>query len=101
MRSSIFCGFLVGGITLYQRVQRGKVAADDFLSGCFAAHTVITDAFARHIYAHICGRFVRALPVDFLEDRIEHREDLHVSVIVDGCLPVCFQMEGIDHINIV
>ena len=47
------------------------------------------------------GRFVRAVPVDLLENRVEDREDLHIPVVVDGRLTVRLQMERIDHVHIV
>ena len=36
-----------------------------------------------------------------LKHGVEHREDLHVAVIVDGGLAVGLQMEGVDHVHVV
>ncbi len=84
-----------------QSLQGVIVSADDLLAGDFPAYLVVTDTVSRHIYAHIGGRLVRALPIDLLEHRLKDREDLHIPVIIHGSLAICFQVEGIDHVDIV
>ena len=39
--------------------------------------------------------------MDLHESGIQHREDLHVTVVVDRLFAVGFQMEGVDHVHIV
>ena len=41
------------------------------------------------------------MPLNLLKNGVEHREDLHVPVVVDGGFPVGFQMEGVDHVHVV
>lgn len=82
-------------------IQCSVVAADDLLAGRLPAGFVVTDTVSCHIHAHVGGRFVRTFAVDLPEDRVQDREDLHIPVIVDCCLAVSFQVERIDHIDIV
>ena len=77
------------------------VAADDLLSGGFSADLVVADAVAVHVDAHISGRFVRGLSVNLVKDRVQKREHFHIPVIVDAGLSVSFQMEGVDHVDII
>ena len=77
------------------------IAADDLLVGCFSAGFIVKDAEASHIYTHIGGGFIGAASVDALKDCIQYRENIYITVVVDGCFSISFQMEGIDHIYII
>ena len=77
------------------------VAAQDLLEGGFPAGFVVDDAVAHHIDAHVRGGLVGTLPVDALKDGVEHREDLHIPVVVYRGFAVGLQMEGVDHIHII
>ena len=66
-----------------------------------AAHLVVVDAESHHIDAHIGRRFVRIVPVNALEQGVEHREYLYVAIIIDSRLSIRVEMEGVDHIDIV
>ena len=79
----------------------GIVPADDLLLGSTTAGIVIYDAVARHIDAHIGRTFVGRGAVNALENGIEHREDLDITVVIDGGDTVGFQVERINHIDIV
>ena len=81
--------------------QGGVVAADNLLEGGLAANLVVTDAGAYHIDTHIGRALVGALAVDVLEQGVHHGENLHVTVVVDGRLPIGVHMEGVYHIHIV
>ena len=85
-------GHLVGGIV---------EAANDFVLRGVAAHFVVRDAEAHHVDAHIGGRLVGILAVDVFEEGVEDGEYLDVAVVVDGCLAVGFEMEGVDHVDVV
>ena len=76
------------------------VAADDLLLGGPAAGIVIADGKAGHVDAHVGGRLVRAFVHNALEDLLENREDFDIAVVIDGRLPVCLQVERIDHVDI-
>ena len=92
---------LIGAGAVLETIQGRVVPADDLLAGSLPAGLVVHDAVSGHVDAHICGRFVRALPEDFFKNSVQHREDLHIPIIVHRRLPVSFQMEGIDHVDIV
>ena len=93
---------LIGvGLALTNLALGLEVAADDLLAGRLAAGRVIHDGVAYHVHAHIRRALVRALAVDALKDRAQHREDLHVAVVVDRGDAVGFQMEWVDHIHVV
>ena len=47
------------------------------------------------------GALVGALALDFLEYGVEHGKDFNVAVVVDGGLAVGFQVEGVDHVDVV
>ena len=36
-----------------------------------------------------------------LEHGLQHREDLHITVVVDGGHAIGLQMEGVDHVHVV
>ena len=83
------------------RAGGGVVAAEDLLPGGGAAHGVVADAVARHVHAHIRGRFVYAfVPCDAREDVAHDGEGLHVPVVVDGGDAVGLQMERVDHVHV-
>ena len=94
-------GFLLLAGTGDQSIHALVIPADDLLTGCFAADLVIDDAVARHVDAHVRGRLVGTLSDDLFEHDLQHRENLHIPVIVDRGDPVGLQMEGIDHVDIV
>ena len=77
------------------------ITADDLLLGGGAHGFVVHDAEARHIHAHIGGGAVNGLARDLGEHGVEHREDLHVAVVVDGGLAVGLEVEGVDHVHVV
>jgi hypothetical protein len=47
------------------------------------------------------GDLIGALPLDLFKHGAEHRENLHVPVVVHGGLAVGLQMEGVDHVHVV
>ena len=83
------------------RAGGGVVAAENFLLGGGAADVVVADAVARHVHAHVRGALIRRTAVDALEHGVEHGEDLHVAVIVDGRHAVGLEVEGVDHVHVV
>ena len=58
-------------------------------------------AEARHIHAHVRGGFIGGDTLDLLKHSVEHRENLHIPVIVHGGLAVGLQVEGVDHVYVV
>lgn len=77
------------------------ISSDDLLPGGFSAGLVINNTVTGHIDAHIGGRVVGTLAEDLLEDGIQNRKDLYVTVIIDSGLSVSLQMEGIDHVYVI
>ena len=77
------------------------VAAQDLLLGRGAADIVVADAAADHVHAHIRGALIGRAAVDALEHGVEHGEDLHVAVVVDGRHAVGLEVEGVDHVHVV
>ena len=77
------------------------ITADNLLTGGLAACLVVYNAVSGHVYAHIGRRFVGAVPHDLLKHCLEYRKDLYITIIVDGGLSICLQMERIDHIDVV
>ena len=77
------------------------VTADNLILGCLAASLIIRDTETYHVYTHIRRRLVWIATIDTLEQRIEHRINLYITVIVDGNLVVCLQMERVYHVHIV
>ena len=92
--------FLVG-IALTHIAKRIVIAADDFLTGCFADSIVIDNAVASHVHAHIRRALVRRFSQDAGKQGVQNREDFHVAVVVDGRLAVSFQVERVDHVHVV
>ena len=88
-------------IALAHVAKRIVIAADDFLTGGFANSIVIDNAVTCHIHAHIRRALVRRLTENASKQRIQHREDFHVAVVVDGRLAVSFQVERVDHVHVV
>ena len=78
-----------------------EIAADYLVQRGVAGRGVIGDAVARHVDAHVRGRFIGALALDFLKYSVEHGEDFNVSVVVDGGLAVSFEVVGVDNVDIV
>ena len=83
------------------RAGGGVVAAQDLLLGGGAADIVVADAVARHVHAHVRGALIGRAAVDALEHGVEHGEDLHVAVVVDGRHAVGLEVEGVDHVHVV
>ena len=77
------------------------VTADNLILGCLAASLIIRDTETYHVHTHICRRLVWIATIDTLEQRIEHRINLYITVIVDGYLVISLQMERVNHIHIV
>ena len=88
-----------GAQTAQLRAGGGVVAAQNFLFGGGAADIVVADAVARHVHAHVRGAFIGRAAVDALEHGVEHGEDLHVAVVVDGRHAVGLEVEGVDHVH--
>ena len=86
-------GFLVA--------QALEVAADNFLAGSLLADFIVNDAVACHINAHVGGRMVRAFARNQLKHGIDNGENFDIAVIVDRRFAVCFQMERVNHVDIV
>ena len=77
------------------------IAADDLLTGCITAYLIVDDTVSGHIDSHICRRFVRAFAHDLLKHCLKNRENFHITIVINGRLTVSFQMERVDHIDIV
>ena len=77
------------------------VTADDLLFGGFPAGFVVNDTVSCHIDTHISWGLIWALSEDALEDCTQHRENLHISVIVYRSFTVSVQMEGVNHIYVI
>ena len=93
--------FLGISLILGQMVDGLIIAADDLLVGCFSAGFIVKDAEASHIYTQYRWGIYRAASVDAFKDCIQYRENINITVVVDGCLSIGLQMEGIDHIYII
>ena len=78
-----------------------EIAADYLVQRGVAGRGIVGDTVARHVDAHIGRRLIGAHALDFLEYRVEHGENLNVSVIVDGGLAVGLEVVGVDNIDIV
>ena len=89
------------GPGLRKRAESIVIAPYDFVSCRIAADILVAHAEAHHIDAHISRRLVRILPVDALENGIQHRENLNVPVVVHCNLAVGLKVERVDHIDIV
>ena len=87
--------------TGHKRIHTLVISADDLLTGSLLANLIIHNTVSCHINAHICRRFVWALAHDFLKHSLYNRENLYVTVIVDSGLTISFQMEWVDHVDII
>ena len=76
-------------------------SADDLLAGGFPHRLVIHDAVAHHVDAHIRGRLVGAAAQNLFKDGHQHRESLHIPVVVHSGDSVGIQVEGVYHVHIV
>ena len=56
---------------------------------------------ASHVDAHIRRGLVRTFTHDFFKNSAQNRENLNVAVVVDGGNAVSFQMERVDHVDVV
>ena len=92
---------LFGAVAPAQVRSGGVVPADDLLLGGVTDGLIVEDAVAGHVDTHVGGRFIRALAVDLLVDAVQDREDLDVAVVVDGGLAVGFEVERVDHVDVV
>ena len=77
------------------------ITADDLLLGCLAADFIVADTVPGHIDTHISWRFVRTTSVDALKYCTKYRKNLYVTIVVDCGFSICFQMERINHVDIV
>ena len=93
--------FAVGGFAVGVVAEGGVVAADNLVLGGLAADLVVADAKASHVDTHVGRRLVGVLTVDTVEDGVEHGEYLDVAVVVDGGLAIGFEVEGVDHVDVV
>ena len=75
--------------------------ADDLLTCGLAAGSIISNAEARTVYAHIGRRLVGGFAEDFFQHRFQNREDFDITVVVDSHLTVSIEMEWVDHVDIV
>ncbi len=92
---------LIIASTSRQLVGSRIVTTDNLILGSLAASLIIRDAEAHHVHTHIRRRLVWIATIDTLEQSIEHRINLYVTVVVDGNLIVSLQMEWVDHVHIV
>ena len=74
---------------------------DNLIFRCLATHLIVTDTETDHVDAHIRWRLVGVLTIDTLEECIQHRENLDVTIVVDSCLVISLEVEGVDHVHIV
>ena len=77
------------------------IAADNLLTGGFPAHFVVHNAVARHVDAHIGRRLVRTFAVYLFKNGTQYRKNLYITVVVYRGFTVSFQMEGVNHVDIV
>ena len=82
-------------------VQCSIVATDYLVLRSILTHLVVADAESHHVHTHIRGRLVRILAVDTLKQSVQHRENLDVTIVVDGNLAVSLIVERVDHVHIV
>ena len=93
--------FLLCAGTGHKCIHTLVISADNLLTGSLLANLIIHNTVSSHINAHICRRFVRALAHDFFKHSLYNRENLYVTVIVDSGLTISFQMEWINHVDII
>jgi hypothetical protein len=95
----LYLGFIV--CTVSELIRGIVIAAYNLVLGGLAAGIVIADTETNHIDAHICRRLIGVAAVDTLEESVEDRENLNITVVVDGNLIVGLKVEGVNHIDIV
>ena len=78
-----------------------EVTADNLVAASFAADLVVADAVAHHVDAHVGGGLVGALAHDLLHHGLDHREGLHVTVVVDRDLVVGLEVERVNDVAVV
>ena len=66
-----------------------------------AAYLIVTDTEADHIDTHICRRHIGVLAIYTLEQGVEDREYLYITVVVDGNFPISVVMEGVYHVHVI
>ena len=93
--------FFFASGSAYQIFHALIISADDLLTCSLFADLIIDDTISCHVDTHICRRFVRALTHDLLKHSLKNREDFYITIVVNGSFAVCFQMEWIDHVDIV
>ena len=76
------------------------VTTNDLVLTCLLANLVITNAESHHVNAHVGRRLVGAGAVYAFEEGVQDREDLYITVVIDGNLIVCIHVEGIDHVHV-
>ena len=94
-------GFLFRGFTQVYVIQGLIISSDDLLLGGLLTHLVVAYTVTGHVNPHIRRRLVHALAEDLLENGFQNREYLNVSVVINCCYTVSFQMEGVYHIYII
>ena len=92
---------IIGDLALLLLAQGIVVAADNLLTGGCTAGLVIDNAVANHVDTHVRGGLVGAEAQDLLEHGNQNGECLHVAVVIDGGDAVSFQMEGVDHVDVI
>ena len=95
----VYLMFVVGAEGV--AVEGVVMAADDFVARGIAAHFFVAHAEAYHVYAHVGGRLIGVFAVDAFKDGVEHGEYLDVAVVVDGYFAVGFEMQGVNHVDVV
>ena len=88
-------------IALKSLTESAVVTPDDLIVRRGAYDVIVENAVSCHVNAHIGGRLIRRFAENGLEHRVQNREDLNVAVVVYRGLSVRFEMEGVDHIDVV
>ena len=93
--------FIFTALSLHNVIHCSIIAPDDFHVGRFLTHGIIHNAVSRHIDAHVRRGFIRIFSIDPFKNRIEHRKDLYIPVVIDSRFPISLQVKRIDHIDII
>ena len=88
-------------LALLQIAHGHIIAADDLLPGGFPGGLIVNDAESDHVDTHIRGGLIGAVAQNLFKNGHQNRVGLHIPVVIDGRLPIGFQMEGVDHIHVV
>ena len=75
---------LLSSLILHHTVPGLIITTDNLLTRSLATNLVITNAIARHIYAHIRGRLIGTIAINAFKNRCQYRINLHIPVVVDG-----------------